>query len=202
MKQQQRTEITVARIVEAAIEEFGSRGYSGGSVNNICAAGINKGLIYHNFKDKDQLYLECLRTSCSRLTEYVHEQGADCDLIRYMNARMDFFTEYPREAHIFFEALLNPQITLKDEIDLAMKEFNTLNEKIYSRTVKSLELREGVTFDEALSYFRQMQIMFNGYFSSPAYRDETLEEKIKIHEAGIPKLFEFMLYGVAEGGKR
>ena len=44
--------------------------------------------------------------------------------------------------------------------------------------------------------------MFNGYFSSPAYRDETLEEKIKIHEAGIPKLFEFMLYGVAEGGKR
>ena len=47
-----------------------------------------------------------------------------------------------------------------------------------------------------------MQIMFNGYFSSPAYRDETLEEKIKIHEAGIPKLFDFMLYGVAEGGKR
>ena len=44
MKKSEKTEITVARMLASAMEEFGKRGYAGGSVNNICKAGINKGL--------------------------------------------------------------------------------------------------------------------------------------------------------------
>ena len=64
MKQREKTELTVQRILSAAIAEFGVNGYAGGAVNNICKAGINKGLIYHNFKGKDELYLTCLHISC------------------------------------------------------------------------------------------------------------------------------------------
>lgn len=64
MKRAEKTELTVSRILEAALEEFGANGYAGGTVNNICKRGINKGLIYHNFKDKDELYLVCLDISC------------------------------------------------------------------------------------------------------------------------------------------
>ena len=74
-----------------------------------------------------------------------------------------------------------------------------LNEKIYRRTLAPLTLREGVSKEEALSYFRLMQLMLNGYFSSPAFQNTDLSEKVKIHERLVPKLLNFMLYGIAKG---
>ena len=75
MKQIEKTELTVSKILEAAIEEFGTKGYNGGTINNICKKGINKGLVYHNFKDKDELYLTCLKESCEKLVAMVKEKG-------------------------------------------------------------------------------------------------------------------------------
>ena len=199
MKQSAKTELTVSKILHAAMVEFGTNGYAGGTVNNICKTGINKGLIYHNFKDNDELYLSCLKISCEKLVEYIKAKNCSDDLMEYMNVRMGFFREYPKEAHIFYEALLNPQPHLQAEIGQAMQEFEELNERVYRKTLQSVTLRDSVTMEDALLYFRQMQTMFNGYFSSPAYRNTDLDEIVKIHEANIPKLFDFMLYGIAKG---
>ena len=49
MKKTEKTKLTVSKIIEAAMNEFGQNGYAGGTINNICKTGINKGLIYHNF---------------------------------------------------------------------------------------------------------------------------------------------------------
>ena len=56
MKKSEKTEITIAKILDAAMKEFGKNGYAGGTINHICNAGINKGLIYHNFAGKDELH--------------------------------------------------------------------------------------------------------------------------------------------------
>lgn len=199
MKRSEKTELTVAKILDAAMMEFGTNGYTGGTVNNICKTGINKGLIYHNFIDKNDLYLSCLKISCDKLVEYVEAKNCTNDMMQYMNIRMDFFMEYPNEAHILFESLLNPPLQLQAGIQKAMREFDALNERIYLNTIKKLTLRKNVTLEDAMSYFRQVQTMFNGYFSSPAYQNTALDEKVKIHEAYIPKLFDFMLYGIAKG---
>ena len=61
MNKNEKTERTVAKIMESAMTEFGTNGYAGGTVNNICKAGINKGLVYHNFSGKDELFLICFR---------------------------------------------------------------------------------------------------------------------------------------------
>lgn len=84
--------------------------------------------------------------------------------MEYMNVRMGFFREYPKEAHIFYEALLNPQPHLQAEIGQAMQEFEELNERVYRKTLQSVTLRDSVTMEDALLYFRQMQTMFNGIF--------------------------------------
>lgn len=200
MKQAEKTEQTVSRILEAALEEFGTNGYTGGTVNNICKRGINKGLIYHNFKDKDDLYLACLKASCGRLMTLVRDSGCISDPLQYMSIRMQFFKAYPNEAHIFFEAVLQPQVSLWDRIQEIMQPFEEINEKIYRDAISSVTLRDGITEEDALNYFHQMQRMFNGYFSSPAYRHMALDEQIKAHETSLPKLLDFMLYGIAEGG--
>lgn len=116
MKRTERTELTVSKIQEAALEEFGVNGYAGGTINNICKRGINKGLIYHNFKNKDELFLVCLKNSCKKLVSLIEESGPALNQLQYMKLRMRFFTEYPNEAHIFFEAVLQPQEKLRDRI--------------------------------------------------------------------------------------
>lgn len=201
MKRAEKTELTVSKILEAALEEFGAKGYAGGTINNICKRGINKGLIYHNFKDKDALYLACLENSCRKLIMLIEENDSVFDQLQYMNLRMHFFKEYPNEAHIFFEAILQPQEKLRDRIRKILQPFEEINEKIYRSVVSGITLRDGITQEDAICYFRQMQRMFNGYFSSSAYRYMALDEQIREHEMNLSKLLDFMLYGIAKGGK-
>lgn len=200
MKRTKRTELTISKIQEAALEEFGVNGYAGGTINNICKRGINKGLIYHNFKDKDELYLACLENSCKKLVSLIEESGCTSDQLQYMKLRMRFFTEYPNEAHIFFEAILQPQEKLQDRIKQILEPFEQINEKIYRSVVATITLRDGITEEDAINHFRLMQRMFNGYFSSSAYRSMTLDKQIKEHEMNLSKLLDFMLYGIAKGG--
>ncbi len=58
---QQRSEETRAKIMEAAIKLFSTRGYNKASVDDICKeAGISKGAFYHHFKSKQLLFLALL----------------------------------------------------------------------------------------------------------------------------------------------
>lgn len=198
MKRAEKTELTVSRIIEAALEEFGVKGYAGGALNNICKSGINKGLIYHNFKNKDALYLACLENSCRKLVTLIEENECTSDQLQYMNIRMRFFKEYPKEAHILFEAVLQPQEELRDRIEKILQPFEEINEKVYRSVVAGVTLRDGVTEEDAIDYFRQMQRMFNGYFSSSACRHIALDEQIREHEMNLSKLLDFMLYGIAK----
>lgn len=200
MKRTERTELTISKIQKAALEEFGINGYIGGTINNICKMGINKGLIYHNFKNKDELYLVCLESSCKKLVSLIEESGCASDPLQYMKLRMHFFTEYPNEAHIFFEAILQPHEKLRDRIKQILEPFEKINEKIYRCVVSGITLRDGITEEDAIDYFRQMQRMFNGYFSSSAYRYTALDDQIREHEMNLSKLLDFMLYGIAKGG--
>ena len=200
MKRAERTELTVSKILRAALEEFGTNGYAGGTINNICKMGIHKGLLYHNFKDKDALYLACLDASCRKLVTMLEENNCTSDQLQYMKLRMRFFTEYPNEAHIFFEAILQPQEKLRDKIQQILQPFEKINEKMYRSVVSSITLRDGITEEDAIAYFHQMQRMFNGYFSSSAYRNTALDDQIREHEMNLSKLLDFMLYGIAKGG--
>lgn len=199
MKKSEKTEITVTKIIEAAMDEFGQNGYAGGTVNHICNTGINKGLLYHNFHGKDELYLTCLNRSSQKFIHYIQEKGGTKNLESYMSVRMDFFRDHPKEAHIFFDALLNPPVHLADKIQQSLAAFHALNEEIYGKTLNELVLREGVSKSDAFSYFHLMQLMLNGYFSSPAFQNTDLQEKVKMHEKILPKLFDYMLYGIAKG---
>ena len=74
-----------------------------------------------------------------------------------------------------------------------------LNKELYQKILLTVTLRSGVTEQEALSYFTLMQTMFNGYFSSPAYRELSFSDRMIAHEENLSKLLDFMLYGIAEG---
>lgn len=197
MKKEEKTELTKKKILSAALQEFGSNGYSGASLNAICESGIPKGLLYHNFKNKDALYLSCVELCFRSLTECLKEANIGNDLEKYMRVRMEFFEKNKMEARIFFDAVLQPPKVLYAEIDELKKEFDELNREIYREILDSIQLREGITYEDAMRYFTMLQDMFNNSFSSQNCRNVSLSDKIYIHERDLPKMLDFMLYGIA-----
>lgn len=200
MKQEEKTERTKSRIFDAAMKEFGMNGYAAGSVNNICKTGINKGLIYHNFRNKDELYLECVAKSCRELIDYVTDHGAQEGFVEYMNARKDFFREHEPQACIFLEARTNPPHQLAERIGKIYAEFDQLNRAVFEKELSKHELRKGVSKDDALNYFFEMQKLYNLDFMKGVREEMPPHDQLKLHELNIYKMFDFMLYGIAEGG--
>lgn len=198
MKKEIKTEITRERIMEAAMDEFGSKGYSGASLNNICDRGISKGLLYHNFKNKDQLYLACIDRCLKKLTHFLIEKNTNMDIRKYMDARLQFFDEHDKEARLFFETILQPPQKLKEQIQELRKDFDLFNKGIYEKMISEMKLREGVSQRDAMEYFSLMQNMFNGYFSSPVFCEMAFSDVVTAHEQSLSKMLDYMIYGIAE----
>lgn len=72
MRRELQTEQMRRRILDSALEVFGAEGYDGASMNAICTrAGISKGIIYHYFAGKEDLYLSCCRESTQKMADYL-----------------------------------------------------------------------------------------------------------------------------------
>lgn len=200
MKKEEKTELTRSKIFAAAMQEFGTKGYTAGSVNCICKTGINKGLIYHNFKDKDELYLECVQKSCDDLVCFVTKHNAEEGFVEYMSARERFFKEHEMEAYLFLEARTNPPAHLSERIQKIYAEIDALNLKIFEKELSNYELRKGISKEEALYYFFEIQKLYNLNFAKELGSEMSHHDQLTIHEINIRKLFDFMLYGIAKGG--
>lgn len=198
MRQEKKTELTKEKIIKAAIEEFGTKGYVSASLNTICNTGISKGLLYHNFENKDAIYLACVKRCFCDLTDYLKKQNIGANPQNYMSARLKYFSENKKYAHLFFEAVIQPPLHLQKKIKELRTDFDMLNKELYKNVLSTVTLRTGVSKKEALSYFTLMQTMFNGYFSSPAYRELSFSDRMIAHEENLIKLLDFMLYGIAE----
>ena len=200
MKREEKSELTRERILQAAIEEFGTNGYDASALNTICSKnGISKGLIYYNFVDKDDLYLACVSRCFSKVTEFLEAQDVQDDLEKYMTMRFQYFSEHPHHSRIFFEAMLQPPQALREKIRELRKNFDSFNRGIYQVALSKMKMREGVTEKDAVDYFEILHEMFNGYFGSPAYAGKDFENLVTDHEKWLYKMLNFMLYGLVEG---
>lgn len=204
MKQQEKTQRTRERILSAALEEFGEKGYEGASINTICSESqVPKGLIYHNFKNKDDLYLKCVERCYSQMTEYLrsHEQAchdAREDMKALLVLRQKFFSDHPHHAGLFFHSLLQPPKHLLAQIKEARQNFDTFCVERYRNMLGVLSLRDGITEKMAMEYFSVFLEMFNGYFQSKAEQGGDYKALMEAHEQKLSEFLDMALYGIAE----
>ena len=202
MTQEERNQRTRDRIMAAARKEFGDNSYEAASINTICAAeGLSKGLLYHHFKDKDDLYLTCVQECFEHLLSYMGQQipssfsaNIDRDLARYFQIRLTFFQQYPDEQKIFFRAMLTPPQHLAEELTKLRKPVEDFNRRTLASILKNTELRPGITIEEV----SDLELILQNYANSrPAMYDTALGDIIA-HENMCLRWIELLLYGVVQ----
>lgn len=204
MKKEEKTKRSYEKIVQAAIEEFGKKGYDKASLTTMCNENhIPKGLLYHNFKGKDDLFLVCLKRSLDELIKYTNQydyKGVDAkeSMGLLLHRRHKFFKEKELYGAILFNILLNPPISLKKEIREIRKEFDEMTRDAYRNILSEIELREDISMDMAIEYLLISQDMFNGYFQSKTHDEKDISTLIENHEINVRKLLDIMLYGIAK----
>lgn len=204
MKQQEKTQRTRERILQAALVEFGAKGYEAASINAICArSGVPKGLLYYHFQNKDALYLYCAKTCYGQMTQYLKARRIDAQdvqgsLEKLLEIRQTFFAEHPDYANIFFHTVLQPPRHLLEELRAIREEFNAFYTQCYRGMLEHLSLRKGITLDMALEYFSIFTDAFNQYFQGKAREEADYGQLIADHEGKLSVMLDIMLYGIVQ----
>lgn len=203
MKREEKNQQSRQKIIEGALKEFGEKSYSEASLNAICSLnGISKGIIYHYFKDKDELYLMCVKDCFDKLTETLEkanlsfEEGVEKSLQKYFEVRMEFFNNNSIYLKLFYDTVTNPPIHLREEIRNIKASINQFNITYYEKLLDSLKLRKNISKEEAMEYFLFIQDSFNYYFHKNISQGNDLMELVKEHEAKIRRILNVMLYGI------
>lgn len=149
MTQKERQERSRAEILQAAMEEFSVRDYNQVNMEGICSRhGISKGMMYHYYSSKDELFLLCVQDTFERLREYVQEEGANVKGVRvseriknYFLLREYFFQAHPERVRIFENAMLRPPEHLLEQIKTLREPLRRLNESFLQSMIRSVPLR-------------------------------------------------------------
>lgn len=196
MKQEEKTKLTRERIIHAGIKEFGSKGYAAASINSISESGIAKGLLYHNFKGKDELYIECLKVCFEEVTGALSCNKKEPDYKLYFHARMQLLKEKREMMAMVLEALIHPPQRHVDEISKIRMPYDEMNMEWLEHLLEDNQLRSGMDKSSAMEYLSVMQDMFNWYCCNPKFKNKSFQASINLHEENLYRIFEYMLYGI------
>ena len=137
--------------MDRALAEFSARGYRAASINNVFdpGQGVSKGIIYHYFASKDELFLACVEECFQSLKAYIqdhfHPDGdavgtGEC-LTEYFGVRMQFFREYPLYQRIFMESVFMPPEHLREEIMEQRRPMEQVNLAVLETLFSRIPLR-------------------------------------------------------------
>ena len=164
MKREEKNQQTRRRILESALAEFSEQGYGASSVNTISnGEGLSKGIIYHYFPTKDDLYLACVEECFQMLTGHLQShtnmegQTAEERLEQYFRVRLDFFEQNPQYQRIFCDAVIMPPAHLEAFIQEKKAPFDRFNIDSLNRMLEPVSLRSDLSREDVVDTFRQYQ---------------------------------------------
>lgn len=202
MKKALKTQLTQERILEAALIEFAQKGYRSFRINELCKKhGISKGVLYHNFSGKEELYLSCVRESFQKAVAVIGGKADDVpSLSDYMERRHRFYREFPHHSHVFFEAWLTAPPEIAEAIEAEKAVFEDLNTEVSQKLLAVSKLKAAISPSQAMDYLAFIQQLFRSYYLL-AETGNDLSYFVKKYETDLNKVLELMIYGILEDDK-
>lgn len=186
------------RIINIALEEFAQNGYQSASTNVICKkAKVSKGLLYHYYGSKENLYLSVLRYFIDEFKENItiyiedsNKKGIDY-ISEYFNAKFKFFGENPQYSKLVLNLLLNNNI---EGAEILANEFEEYNNVLLYEIIKNIDFNPKFNRNKAF----ELIVMIGSKLEEKHMKDiESKDKHIVIEE--FRKDHKIMLEMVFEG---
>lgn len=121
-------------ILRASVAEFAEYGYEQANTNRICAAAdVSKGLIFHYFGSKQQLFLGALGLCAQDILAHftplkAGDDGFISGLLRYYRYRAEFFSQHPWYYKMLMQAMGSAPQELRAEAAALLSPVSKLGE--------------------------------------------------------------------------
>lgn len=165
MTQKERQERSRKEILQAAMVEFGQSGYEKVTMERICRNhGISKGMMYHYYSSKDDLFLLCVGEAFEVLKDHIEQSMATLsaqdpfDAIKnYFLIREHFFASHPQYKLIFETAVINPPKHLSEQIQILHQPIMDMNWRFLESIVARMSLRPGLCRETVTRYLQNVE---------------------------------------------
>ncbi|MFX3623239.1 MAG: TetR/AcrR family transcriptional regulator [Ectobacillus sp.] len=145
------------RIVNAAMKEFAQKGYENASTNEIVKeASISKGLLFHYFKNKKQLYLflhdHCIELLTNEFFRKIDLSETDffMRVRQSMLIKMELLYQYP-DLFTFMESVyMEDAAEVKADLDKRRKELTLVNMNKIFEGIDFSRFRDDIDVQKAL----------------------------------------------------
>jgi len=170
------------RVLDAAIDEFSSRGFSSANINVIAKnAGISIGSMYNYFSSKDDLYLTVINHGYKILESIINkidlEEGDIFDKIeKLLRSAQSYAKKYPRLHQIYLDTSTEGSSHLSKRLS---KKMESITADFYHKSLKE-SMDRGVIAsdtDEYIASFCIDNLMLLLQFS---YTSKYFQERMKI----------------------
>ena len=150
------------------MEEFSQFGYEKVTMDSICAKHkISKGMMYHYYSGKDDLFLLCVQEMYTMMQAYIEERISELKkkealeaLKGFWTLRESFFEQHPEQKNIFENALLRTPEHLSEKIAEIRRPIESLNRRFLHETLGKIELRENLKKENTSIYLEAMESVF------------------------------------------
>jgi len=209
LKQAYKSKLSRERIILAAINDFNSSTPHDIHINAICRENnISKGLLYHYFSSKDDLFCACTDFAVKMLADDIdsfevnnHNSLAE-NLHDYYEARIDYWLLNPQYYTITHQALNSPQLYNVEKLRSSKKIFNDAADRKLLEILHQYDLNYSVSERKLLDILRMVyENMFLTYMDKimNAVKMDDTERAINKHEQLIflyDNLIDLLLYGI------
>ena len=159
MTQRERQEHAKKTIFQAALAEFGAQPYDTVTMDRICSRhGISKGMMYHYFSSKDELFLLCVKELFQSLQAYIQEESTQIQkenshaaIRQYFMLRERFFAREPAWEVIFESAMVHMPEHLRADILELRRPVREMNRRFLQEVIAEMSLRPAVKAEHANS---------------------------------------------------
>lgn len=202
MKKELKTKLTQERIIDAALIEFSQKGYKAFGINELCKNHkISKGVLYHNFAGKTELYLACVRESFHKAVSMIRgESGEVPSLADYVERRHRFSKDFPHHSHVFFEAWMTAPAEIAEEVEKEKAVFEDLNRQVSEKLLAESTLKDHISQEQALDYLTFIQQLFRSYYLVASGSEEA-GSLASQYENDLQKVLHLMIYGIFKDGE-
>ncbi|GGX63861.1 TetR/AcrR family transcriptional regulator [Streptomyces fructofermentans] len=150
------------RVLVAAMDEFGTHGYSTGSLNVIARqAGVAKGSLFQYFAGKLDLFTYVAEQTSLRIYEQMHPWldgydgtvGFSTHLADALEAWLDYFAEHPLERGVTAATNMEMDPAVRDAVRVPVHEIYLSGLRpLLERAVEAEDLRKDADLDALLSH--------------------------------------------------